>query len=88
MNVNSIDREEVITKLTEIYFQLEKVENLLDSNISKKMNWQFRYSAKLRKISHRISELELKKANSDNTRAADKTKGIEQPKKMKLKLGY
>ncbi len=88
MDVNSIEREEMISKLTEIYHQLEKVESLLDSNISQKTNWQFSYSTKIREINHRISELEQKEVYLDNTCSTHKIKVIEQPQKLKLKLGY
>lgn len=88
MNKPSIDRDEVIMKLTDIYHQLEEVESLLDSNISVKTNGQIHSFKKLRNISDRISIIEQNEFFLNKTCVPKKTIGLEHQKKIKLTLGY
>ena len=88
MKKSSIDRDEVIMKLTDIYHQLEEVESLLDSNNSIKENCQMHSFTKLRNISDRISIIEQNEFLLDKTCVPKKPIGLEHQKKIKLTLGY
>lgn len=88
MSGHSIEQEEVITRLTEIYHQLEEVESLLNSNILEKKDWQIRSAAKLRNLNHRISVMERNRIFDENKCVQDKAIGLEYQKKLKLTLGY
>ena len=88
MSKNSIDREEMIMRLTDIYQQFEKVESLLNSNISHTKKWQLRTASRIRTISHRVSVIERKDIFKENTSVKCQTNGLEYQRKIKLTLGY
>jgi len=84
-----IAREELIGMLSQIYDKLDEAEQLLESNISSKENWQLHYSAKLISINERISAFEIEKFLLTEFNVAENNeKRLEPPKGMKLKLGF
>ena len=85
MNVQVVDKETVMMRLTEIHAQIDAAENLLESSISSKVNWEKSYLAKLRDLSEKVEKLEKNETLLPSVCHSIK---IEHSKNLKLKLGY
>ncbi|MBU8879059.1 hypothetical protein BGM26_08690 [Bacillus sp. FJAT-29790] len=88
MSEKMIAKEELIGILSEIHDQLEKLDNVLESNISStRQNCQNEYAVKIANCGERIATLETRVAYFPEISSADDAKR-NRPTSLKLELGY
>ncbi|MBY0122628.1 hypothetical protein [Bacillus sp. S/N-304-OC-R1] len=89
MKKNTNAKEELVNMLSEIYQQLEELENVLDSNFSSIRNhWQDQYTDQLSVCDSKLDLLERETMRQVNgNKPADKETFQRSPG-IKLELGY
>ncbi|MBS4190996.1 hypothetical protein KHA94_12475 [Bacillus sp. FJAT-49705] len=90
MNEKIMPKEELINMLTEIYDQLEELEDAIESTFSNaRQKWQDDCTIKMRHCSEVIHSLEMKTANLyDLNGKLDKKGTHHHPAGIKLELGF
>ncbi|KOP83202.1 hypothetical protein ACFFHH_08090 [Cytobacillus solani] len=90
MDKKIIAKEELLSMLTEISDQLEELEGILETSLSKaRQNVQSEYTAKIIACEEQLTALENETANTlkENEALANASK-LHRPNSMKLELGY
>lgn len=87
-NVNA--RDELAKMLTEIYYQLDKLESALDSNFENmRKQWHDVHTTKLSECSKRIHLLETEYAyNHENSESIELREAFQRQPSIKLELGF
>ncbi|WP_264738375.1 hypothetical protein [Cytobacillus firmus] len=87
MQGKMVEKDELLAMLTEIYDQLEELENVLESNLSGlRQDWYYEQSEKLEVCESRLEAIEedmtVIRSEADNIENAKRSAG------MKLELGF
>ncbi|MBN8200241.1 MULTISPECIES: hypothetical protein [Bacillaceae] len=87
MQGKMVEKDELLAMLTEIYDQLEELENVLESNLSGlRQDWYYEQTEKLEVCESRLEAIEVDmtviKSEADNIEDAKRSAG------MKLELGF
>ncbi|RSK51900.1 hypothetical protein [Bacillus canaveralius] len=83
MNEQSLEKEKLLTMLTEIYDQLEELESGLHSSLADlRDDWNEKQAARLTSCGNRLSALEIKMKLINENGELDKNQGL------KLELGF
>ncbi|WP_313798530.1 hypothetical protein [Cytobacillus sp.] len=90
MDKKIIAKEELLSMLTEISDQLEELEGILETSLSKaRQNVRDEYTAKMNNCGEKITALEKEAANLlKEKEGLGQASQLHRPNSMKLELGY
>ncbi|KON87272.1 hypothetical protein AF332_10865 [Sporosarcina globispora] len=90
MQGKMVEKKELLAMLSEIYDQLEELENVLESNMAGlRQNWYYEQSEKIEVCGDRLEAIEEEiTAISAQKSEADKIESTKRSAGMKLELGF